>query len=61
MAHIFVDKEYYVNCSDISSVRLLRSRIYKTNEEVSDIELIDKSVFPDFQRANNSDRYNAKK
>ncbi|BAZ09035.1 hypothetical protein NIES4071_08410 [Calothrix sp. NIES-4071] len=53
------ETDYVVNCNDISNVRLLRSRIYNKNEEVSDIEQVDKLVSADFQGTGDSDRYNA--
>ena len=53
------ETDYMVNCSDISNVRLLRSRSYNKNGEISNIELVDKLVSADFQGVDNSDKYNA--
>jgi hypothetical protein len=53
------ETDYVVYCDDISNVRLLRSRIYNKNEEISDIEQVDKLISADFQGTDKSDRYNA--
>lgn len=53
------ETDYIVDCREINNVRLLRSRYYNNNQEITHIELVDKLVSADSQEPSDADKYNA--